>query len=497
MRQEERLVIEAEEKKRSHLQLSAILDQSGKLLEAQHTDFIKDRSRSRSASASTGLHYWDDDGTRTSSDDEEDEDEEDDVAGDSDQSEIEGVEGLSKFPDADNIGEGDMSFAVTEVLDEDEDEPRQALDLREYADQRGDDVTEASESAAAELPFVAETPEASVNGDRTSEDDDDDDDGLRAERLLGLRDFDGDHDMDVDLTTDVESVAQSATSAALGHRLPDRNGATKDIHAPSTNGTGKLLISVAKAQLLKNGWSVKSSGCTTPSAMTEDAESDLENGSHFSSFKQISKPATNGHKAISKLQDTIKDTKSTSPATALSLTASEEVPESPQSEFQRSTTAEVEQTTDMLPSPPEAQPSREDTPSESNQLEGVNKEDQVDDDVEMPAVQSDPEPANHEEEEGKEEEEEEEEEDPEPVEADVSDWKPPPYLRRFAVARVDWDPASKILPPKLLRGNLRPYQQTGLEWLASLHNNDVNGILADEMGLGYVLFPYRIRVCAK
>lgn len=38
-----------------------------------------------------------------------------------------------------------------------------------------------------------------------------------------------------------------------------------------------------------------------------------------------------------------------------------------------------------------------------------------------------------------------------------------------------------IPPPFLLRGTLRPYQQAGLEWLASLHANDTNGIL-------YVLF---------
>ncbi|KAL7415246.1 SNF2 family N-terminal domain-containing protein [Mrakia frigida] len=42
----------------------------------------------------------------------------------------------------------------------------------------------------------------------------------------------------------------------------------------------------------------------------------------------------------------------------------------------------------------------------------------------------------------------------------------------------------KIRTPFLFRGNLRPYQQAGLEWLASLYNNETNGILADEMGLG-------------
>ncbi|KAK4702013.1 helicase SRCAP/SWR1, partial [Phenoliferia sp. Uapishka_3] len=41
-----------------------------------------------------------------------------------------------------------------------------------------------------------------------------------------------------------------------------------------------------------------------------------------------------------------------------------------------------------------------------------------------------------------------------------------------------------LRPPFLLRGSLRPYQQAGLEWLASLYSSGVNGILADEMGLG-------------
>jgi hypothetical protein len=42
-------------------------------------------------------------------------------------------------------------------------------------------------------------------------------------------------------------------------------------------------------------------------------------------------------------------------------------------------------------------------------------------------------------------------------------------------------PPSKIRPPFLLRGKLRPYQQSGLDWLANLHNINLNGILADEM----------------
>lgn len=63
----------------------------------------------------------------------------------------------------------------------------------------------------------------------------------------------------------------------------------------------------------------------------------------------------------------------------------------------------------------------------------------------------------------------------------------PEYLKPFAVTPVHWNADQKVTPPLLLRGILRPYQQSGLEWLASLHMNNLNGILADEMGLGLVI----------
>jgi hypothetical protein len=61
----------------------------------------------------------------------------------------------------------------------------------------------------------------------------------------------------------------------------------------------------------------------------------------------------------------------------------------------------------------------------------------------------------------------------------------PDYLKPYSVATVEWDLETKVRTPILLRGTLRPYQRSGLEWLASLHTNNLNGILADEMGLGY------------
>ena len=39
-------------------------------------------------------------------------------------------------------------------------------------------------------------------------------------------------------------------------------------------------------------------------------------------------------------------------------------------------------------------------------------------------------------------------------------------------------------PTMMKGGQLKEYQLTGLSWLISLYNNNLNGILADEMGLG-------------
>jgi helicase SWR1 len=53
-----------------------------------------------------------------------------------------------------------------------------------------------------------------------------------------------------------------------------------------------------------------------------------------------------------------------------------------------------------------------------------------------------------------------------------------------SLIRADTLSKPVITQPTLLRGDLRSYQQAGLEWLASLYRNKTNGILADEMGLG-------------
>lgn len=44
--------------------------------------------------------------------------------------------------------------------------------------------------------------------------------------------------------------------------------------------------------------------------------------------------------------------------------------------------------------------------------------------------------------------------------------------------------AGKSKLPFLLRGELREYQEVGLQWLVAMESRKLNGILADEMGLG-------------
>ena len=38
--------------------------------------------------------------------------------------------------------------------------------------------------------------------------------------------------------------------------------------------------------------------------------------------------------------------------------------------------------------------------------------------------------------------------------------------------------------PEIFNGKLKGYQLKGMNWIANLYNQGINGILADEMGLG-------------
>ena len=51
--------------------------------------------------------------------------------------------------------------------------------------------------------------------------------------------------------------------------------------------------------------------------------------------------------------------------------------------------------------------------------------------------------------------------------------------------------------PSGLNAKLRPYQEEGYRWLASLANGNFGGILADEMGLGKTLQTITLLLAAK
>lgn len=60
----------------------------------------------------------------------------------------------------------------------------------------------------------------------------------------------------------------------------------------------------------------------------------------------------------------------------------------------------------------------------------------------------------------------------------------PPSLKKLRKNLSEQKETPKKTPPTGLQAELRPYQQTGFEWMATLADNGLHGILADDMGLG-------------
>ena len=64
----------------------------------------------------------------------------------------------------------------------------------------------------------------------------------------------------------------------------------------------------------------------------------------------------------------------------------------------------------------------------------------------------------------------------------------PPSLctvdKEFSLATPVLYSDSEMPQPRMFRGTLKAYQLKGMNWLANLYDQGINGILADEMGLG-------------
>ena len=56
--------------------------------------------------------------------------------------------------------------------------------------------------------------------------------------------------------------------------------------------------------------------------------------------------------------------------------------------------------------------------------------------------------------------------------------------KEFSLATPVLYSESEVPQPAMFRGSLKAYQLKGMNWLANLYDQGINGILADEMGLG-------------
>ena len=61
---------------------------------------------------------------------------------------------------------------------------------------------------------------------------------------------------------------------------------------------------------------------------------------------------------------------------------------------------------------------------------------------------------------------------------------PPPVDKEFSLATPILYTERELPQPNMFRGSLKAYQLKGMNWLANLYDQGINGILADEMGLG-------------
>jgi len=64
------------------------------------------------------------------------------------------------------------------------------------------------------------------------------------------------------------------------------------------------------------------------------------------------------------------------------------------------------------------------------------------------------------------------------------DWQSGKQLANKAKQLANETKVTKVNVPRELRGELRDYQQAGLNWLQFIHKHNLGGILADDMGLG-------------
>ncbi|ESK97246.1 helicase swr1 [Moniliophthora roreri MCA 2997] len=399
IREQERLRLEAEELRRGHEHLDAILNQSGQILESQQVDLTRgDLSRSLSRSVSVMS------GAPDSDDDEEEEDEDDGGGGDDDDDDS------RQGDDAGDEGTGGGDTDTDEHASRGAGGSAMDIDLSAiYGDEDG--VQPRIESPVDPHPesIIGSTPSRSSSPQ------------------LVYRGLDADADTDTD-------VDEGMRTPVPGFPTPDR----KSTPAPITSDETLPVADIVTHDL--NSRSSTSDGVITPPNEVDD-------------ISLIRDPKDSDGVDHVPLDGTIFSTPKTM------LISSNKNGRIAEDRDQMSEIGVVDHGGDMTESttlldqnlPKENQAAQDRVSLEDARSEDVTGEEAG-------------------------------EVDTEPEDVDVNEI--PEYLKPFAVAPVKWDPEQKITPPLLLRGVLRPYQFSGLEWLASLHTNNLNGILADEMGLG-------------
>ena len=377
LREKHRLELEAEELKRGHAHLDAILDQSGQILETQQGDL----SRGDLYSSSRGSSM-------------------------------------------ENLG-----------LDEEEEENEE-----EDEDEEIEDEDEGIEALAGDISMRA-SGEAEGEGEDDNENEDEDD-AVDSFMLLG----------ELSRLPRVSSTSRSATPDTTAFNFPVQ----EDIE---TSTTPHLLSPLADDDMMMHSPSSPSLSFADISVPERSPQPPHLSIDECPTNREVVNAEPISHKSSIMEEDEDEDTSHTSQSAGRHVTLDDcrtQADEPPDDRVDLE-----EQQSDALPDNPDATPAK----SPDNILADLEDPAETNVDAQI------------------------DEEDSEELDQDL-EAQIPDYLKPYAVAPVEWDVNSKVTPPLLLRGVLRPYQQSGLEWLVSLHVNKLNGILADEMGLGSVCSPF-------
>ncbi|THU89758.1 hypothetical protein K435DRAFT_781451 [Dendrothele bispora CBS 962.96] len=370
LREQERLRREAEELRRGHEHLDAILNQSGQILETQHIDLSKNdrsRSHSRASSKSTDLEYWnqpDDDGSGSSENTDSDDESSDD------RSEAEG-----DTEDTINEGNGGKQVPTSMML----------MQLPAASSARASPASEVG-ATTLELREILGSP--STGAGSTAE--------LNVDEILSSSNQDGGHAHSLD-RAGILTVNGNSDFAVLN---PSPTVAQDKHESP---------MAVRSSVSTDDVGSPKLSSRNSPAA-------------EMNILSPPSSPSVSDAETSRQLYDQSKGSFATVPVDINSV-ESDGVNLGQDATSQNSAELDEDELPDSSAAPEDGTQPADDT--------------------------------------------------------DI-----PEYLKPYLVAPVQRNPESKMSQPLLLRGILRPYQFSGLEWLASLHSNNLNGILADEMGLG-------------